>query len=216
MEFYDSKNSDFYLVTRDFKQYEYKANDGLSGEKYKKSSTGKSRNSASKEAMVKKELTELLNKFQFIYIESININIPQIVEQLTDDIIDVEYEGTRMTESKKVLKEAYQSYTNGLQNILNVFSQNITGTFNNFKSNWNISFVVPKSVDTFRDLISDDVELCIDDKGCNSVEQKGSGLQRLAVILLNFEILKRLKKKSNIIVCVDEPDIYLHEGLQKN
>ena len=215
IEFYNSKDSDFYLVTRDFKQYEFKANDGLSGEKYKKSSTGKSKNSASKESMDKKEVTELLNKFQFRYIESININIPQIVEQLTDDIIDVEYEGTRMTESKKALKEAYQNYTNGLQNILNVFSQSITGTFNNFKSNWNISFVVPKSVDTFRDLISDDVELYIDDKGCNSVEQKGSGLQRLAVILLNFEILKRLKKKSNIIVCVDEPENYLHEGLQK-
>lgn len=215
IEFYNPKNSYFYLVTRDFKQYEFRANDGLSGEKYKKSSTGKSKNSASKESMVKKEVTELLNKFQFRYIESININIPQIVEQLTDDIIDVEYKGTRMTESKKVLKEAYQSYIDGLQNILNVFSQSITGTFNNFKSNWNISFVVPKSVDTFRDLISDDVELYIDDKGCNSVEQKGSGLQRLAVLLLNFEILKRLKKKSNIIVCVDEPDIYLHEGLQK-
>lgn len=165
--------------------------------------------------MTKRELEELLGKFQFRYIESININIPQIVEQLTENIIDVEYEGTRMTESKKALKDAYESYTNGLQNILNVFSENISGTFSSFKSNWKISFAVPKSVDTFRDLISDDVELCIDDKGCNSVEQKGSGLQRLAVILLNFEILKRLKKKSNIIVCVDEPDIYLHEGLQK-
>ena len=166
--------------------------------------------------MTDKEIKEILEMIEFRYIESININIPEIVEGLTEDIIDVEYEGTRMTESKKDLKNAYEKYTTGLQNILDIFSKSITGTFNDFKDNWNISFTVPKSIDTFRDLISDDVELYIDDKGCNGVEQKGSGLQRLAVILLNFEILRRLKKKKNIIICIDEPDIYLHEGLQKN
>ena len=88
-------------------------------------------------------------------------------------------------------------------------------TVMNFKSNWNVTFKVPSSADTFRDLISDDVELLIDDKGCRGIEQKGSGLQRLAVILLNFEILKRIKHKKSYILCVDEPDIFLHDGLQK-
>ncbi len=215
LEFYDYKAEIYYSITRDFKHYDFSSNNGLSGEMYRKSSTGKTKINSTKKALDKKELNEFLSKFEFRYIESININIPQIVEQLTDDIIDVEYEGTRMTESKRVLREAYGKYTMGLQNILNVFSSDISGTFNDFRENWNISFNVPKSVDTFRDLISDDVELFIDDKGCNGVEQKGSGLQRLAVILLHFEIVARLKKKKNIIICVDEPDIYLHEGLQR-
>lgn len=215
IEFYDSDSNFFYSVSRDFKLYEFNSNNGLSGEKYHKSKTGKTKNNTTKRNLDKKELTSFIDNFEFRYIESININIPKIVEQLTEDIIDVEYKGTRMTESKKALKEAYDNYTSGLQNILNVFSNSITGTFNDFRNNWNISFSVPKSVDTFRDLISDDVEFYVDDKGCTSVEQKGSGLQRLAVILLNFEILKRLKRKKNIIVCVDEPDIYLHEGLQR-
>lgn len=211
IDFYDSDNFYFYSITRDFKEYVFNKNDGFSGEKYKKNNKSK----IYKEKMTDKEIKEILEMIEFRYIESININIPEIVEQLTEDIIDVEYEGTRMTESKKDLKNAYEKYTTGLQNILDVFSKSITGTFNEFKDNWNISFTVPKSIDTFRDLISDDVQLYIDDKGCNGVEQKGSGLQRLAVILLNFEILRRLKKKKNIIICIDEPDIYLHEGLQK-
>lgn len=33
IEFYNSKNSEFYLVTRDFKKYEFKADNGLKGEK---------------------------------------------------------------------------------------------------------------------------------------------------------------------------------------
>lgn len=215
IEFYDSDTDFYFLVTRDLKEYEFNRNDGLSGEKYQKSKTGKTKKSATKKSLDKGELANFLSMIEFRYIESININIPEIVEQLTEDIIDVEYRGTRMTDSKKALKDAYDNYTSGLQNILNVFSESITGTFNDFRNNWNISFGVSKSIDTFRDLISDDVELYVDDKGCTSVEQKGSGLQRLAVILLNFEILKRLKKKKNIIICVDEPDIYLHEGLQR-
>lgn len=165
--------------------------------------------------MDKKEAQQLLMDFEFRYIESININIPKIVEQLTDDIIDVEYKATRITESKKELREAYEKYTNGLQEILNVFSTEISDTFNEFRDNWNIAFNVQRSIGTFRDLISDDVELYIDDKGSREVGQKGSGLQRLAVILLHFEILSRLKIKKNIIVYVDEPDIYLHECMQR-
>ncbi len=33
--------------------------------------------------------------------------------------------------------------------------------------------------------------------------------------MLNFEILKRIKHKKSYIICIDEPDIFLHDGLQK-
>ena len=49
---------------------------------------------------------------------------------------------------------------------MDVFQNDISPIFNEFKSNWNVTFKVPSSADTFRDLISDDVELLIDDKGC--------------------------------------------------
>lgn len=49
------------------------------------------------------------------------------------------------------------------------------------------------------------------------IRNKGSGLQRLAIILLNLEIFRRMdtSKKESFIICIDELDIYLLEGLQK-
>ena len=46
------------------------------------------------------------------------------------------------------------------------------------------------------------------------IEGKGSGLQRLAYILLHSRIINKIKSKS-IFLLIDEPDVYLHQGLQK-
>lgn len=213
IEFWDSQSEFFYEITRDFKTFKTNFNSGLMGTKYKRTKVRKDTKETKK--LTQKETEHFLTLIEFRYIESININIPQLVEELTTDVIDVEYDKSRITANRKSLKEAYTTYTSGLQEILDVFSKDISDTFKIFKNNWNISFHVPYSAETFRDLISNDIELQVDDKGCKNVEQKGSGLQRLAVILLNFEIIKRIKNK-NYIVCIDEPDIYLHEGLQRN
>ena len=211
LTFFNSDNGFYYEISRSLKEYEEnKPFSGLKGCKYEKKNTKKISNSELKND----EISSLLKKIRFRYIESININIPKLIEELTENIIDVEYDKSRLSNSKKELSHAYKKYTEGLQEILNIFSDKISETFNNFKSEWDIKFHVPSSVQTFRDLISNDVELRIDDRGGFNTEQKGSGLQRLAVILLNFEILKRIKNKNHVI-CIDEPDIYLHEGLQK-
>lgn len=210
--FFNSNDNFYYEISRKLKDYiENQKFSGLEGSKYKKN--GKKKVS---EISLKKneEISSFLNKIRFRYIESINIDIPNLIEDLTENIIDVEYTKTRLSKTKKELYNAYKKYTKGLQEILDIFSDKISETFNNFKSEWNIKFHVPSSVQTFRDLISNDVELRIDDGGGFNTEQKGSGLQRLAVILLNFEILKRMEDKNHII-CIDEPDIYLHQGLQK-
>lgn len=211
--FFDDDEDKYYKIVRDFKYYNTKDKKYLSGISYTK--RGSLINNNSRKEMSHSEINNKLDDIEFKYIESINIDMPDLIEKLTNDVIDVEYERRRMTKSKQDLKNAYVKYTSGLQEILDVFSNAISQTFNEFKSNWSVNFNVPTSADTFRDLISDDVELLIDDKGCNGIEQKGSGLQRLAVILLNFEILKRIKCKKGYIVCIDEPDIFLHDGLQK-
>ena len=209
----DDENDEYFQITRDFKYYNIQNEKFLSGVSFTK--RGTLINKKSKKTMTFAEIKSKLELIEFRYIESINIDIPDLIEKLTNDAIDVEYEQSRMTKSKQELKNAYVKYITGLQEILDVFSNDISRIFNEFKSNWNVTFKVPSSADTFRDLISDDVELLIDDKGCRGIEQKGPGLQRLAVILLNFEILKRIKHKKSYILCVDEPDIFLHDGLQK-
>ena len=205
VDFFDTNEQVTYKITRDLKKYDGN-NLGLYGNIVEPK--------IKKKVLSLEEIESILNKISFKYVEAINVNIPFLIDQLTSDAMDVEYDKTRLSKSKKELKEAYDKYTSGLQEILNSFSRDISGTFRNFRDNWGITFKVPVSSDTFRDLISNDIELHINDKGCLNVDQKGSGLQRLAVILLNFEILKRIKNKT-CIICIDEPDIYLHEGLQR-
>jgi len=208
--FFDNKNNIYYCIIRDFKPNKDDLF-SLSGFKYK----GSSKRKLGKENIKPKDLESILNKFSFIYIESINTVIPNLINGISQDVLTLQFDKTRFSNNKKALKEAYDTYVDGLQEILNVFSNDISSTFKNFKENWKVAFHVPKSSDRFRDLISDDVSLQIEDNGSKGIDDKGSGLQRLAHILMEFEAADRIISKKDVIICIDEPDIYLHEGLQK-
>lgn len=207
IDFFDDIDKKDYIISRIF------ANDkeGFCKEGYRIDDINKRK----KIKMTIEDIESILARIKFFYIESINEIIPSVIKDITNDIIDVQYDTTRFTNSKKGLKEGYDNYVVGLQSILDSFALDISETFNSFRNNWDVKFLVPKNSLRFRDLISDEVQLSIDDKGAIGIENKGSGLQRLALILLQFEVITRLKKKFDTIICIDEPDIYLHEGLQK-
>jgi predicted ATP-dependent endonuclease of OLD family len=210
IEFYSESLDCYYSLIRDFKIF----NEGdvpLSGVKY----NGSNKRKINKITLDEIQINAIIKDFEFIYIESVNTIIPDLIEKITQDMITIEYDKVRFSKSKSELRTAYNTYVDGLQSILNGFSEEISETFRIFKNNWSIKLDVPKNSDTFRDLISDDVTLSIEDLGPNGIQEKGSGLQRLALILLNFEIADRITKKKNIFICIDEPDIFLHEGLQK-
>lgn len=208
--FLDSSSQIYYCISRNMKDYSFDHN-GLSGYTYQFNG----RKKINKYPISQDELKNFVNKIEFVYIESINTLIPELIEKLTSGIIDVQYNKTRFTESKKNLKESYDAYVNGLQEILTNFSNEISDVFMSFQTNWSVKLNVPCNSNSFRDLISDDVKLTLNDNGSDGIEEKGAGLQRLATILLTFEMLKRMKQNKHIIVCIDEPDVYLHEGLQK-
>lgn len=208
--FYDSSESIYYCISRDLKKYS-QDNSGLSGYSFKYNGTKKV-NMGKKDP---EELKKFLGKIKFTYIESINTFIPELISNLTEDMIDIQYNKVRFTQSKKNLKDAYETYVDGLQEILDAFSKEISETFRIFQEQWHVQFNVPKKSETFRELISDDVTLTLNDSGSEGILDKGAGLQRLATILLTFEMLSRLKKTKQMIVCIDEPDAYMHDGLQK-
>lgn len=208
--FFDSELNTYYEISRNMKDYSA-VNCGLSGisyELYKKKKTNT-------QTLITSGIEDFINKIQFVYIESINVVMPELIHSLTEDMIDVQYNKTRFTDSKRGLKESYEKYVDGLQEIMNSFSEDISEVFKGFQENWSVKFLVPKNSDTFRNLISDDVELTIDDEASQGIVEKGAGLQRLAAILLSFEMLTRMRKRKQIIICIDEPDVFLHEGLQK-
>lgn len=211
LTFWDDITNKYFVMCRDMKNYSenfpYESLSGYineqHGRKIKKLNLGK------------EQILEFFEQMEFVYIESINTFIPELIGKITDGIIDVEYDKSRFSQSKRALKEAYDTYVDGLSEILGSFANDISDTFRNFRENWKVEFVVPRNSDTFRDLISEDVKLLLNDNGSIGVIDKGAGLQRLATILLKFEILSRIDKKKNIFVFIDEPDAYLHEGLQR-
>lgn len=102
----------------------------------------------------------------------------------------------------------------GLVDVLNDLAEEINPTFQEFNENWEVGFEYDSDVKKFRDLISSDVEFFFNDKSNRSIEAKGSGLQRLGFILMHSRILSKIRNKQPILL-IDEPDIYLHQGLQK-
>lgn len=161
------------------------------------------------------ECIDFLRKIKFYFLEAANMIIPDMINEISDNILTSEFTKSRFSQSKKELKTAYDKYVDGLQLVLDEFAESISETFKMFKDNWDVKFIVPKKSNSFRELISEDVELTINDQGSLGIEDKGSGLQRLASILLQIETAQRGKNGDTIIFCVDEPDIFLHEGMQK-
>lgn len=210
--FWDDLNDIYYVISRDMKLYsETSPNNSLSGFSFKLDGKKKK----DKQALTSEKIAAIMGQIEFVYIESINTFIPELIGKITEGIINVEYDKVRFSQSKRALKEAYDTYIDGLSAILGTFANDISNTFKFFRDDWKVEFIVPRNSETFRDLISEDVRLSLDDNGSVGVLDKGAGLQRLATILLNFEMLSRIGRKKSIIVCIDEPDAYLHEGLQK-
>lgn len=59
-------------------------------------------------------------------------------------MIDVQYDRARFTQSKKALKESYEDYVDGLNEILTGFADEISNTFKSFQDEWSVKFLVPK------------------------------------------------------------------------
>lgn len=208
--FHNDKTNKFYCIVRKMDKF-CKGEEDLFGYKY----VLKGKTKTDKNQMNSKEIEDLLEQIEFVYVESINVLMPELIDKLTNDVIDVQYNKARFSETKKKLKESYDLYVDGLREIMDSFAEDISQTFKDFQTNWSVKFNVPKYSETFRQLISDDVYLQLDDCGSIGIEDKGAGLQRLATILLQFEMLGRLHTKKQVIACIDEPDVYLHEGLQR-
>lgn len=200
------KNNVEYIITREF------GVDGIENEQIEKISTVEGE--TDREIQETKEIPKILNQIAFFFIPAINISFPNLINNLIDDVYELEYEKTRFSGLKKDLKDSFDNYTSGLIEILNKLASEINPIFKEFNDNWSVSFENTTDVKKFKDLISEDVEFYLNDLSNRNIQGKGSGLQRLGYILLHSKMIAKLKKKS-VILCIDEPDVYLHQGLQK-
>lgn len=165
----------------------------------------------------KNQIEKFLKKIDFFYLESINISFPKTISVLiNEDFFDIEFGRSRLSKDKKKIKDSLVKAQNGIQKVLNDLVKEIDPIFKEFEENWGIGFDVPKDYNRFRELLSNDIEFKLIDDTQTPIHSKGSGLQRLAHILINLRIIQKLSESGkSCILLIDEPDIFLHSGIQK-
>ncbi|EAJ9110048.1 hypothetical protein EJC82_08215, partial [Campylobacter jejuni] len=164
-----------------------------------------------------KDINSFLEEINFFFLEAINISFPPTIKILIDEVLEMETAGRRISGSKKILKEKIETVLNELQGVLNELSNNISPLLEKYKEGWSFGFDVPKEIESFKDLLIAKTDFFIKDNSQHkTLHSKGSGLQRLSHILMHFRILDKLRKNNDSwIIAIDEPDVYLHFGLQK-
>lgn len=168
--------------------------------------------------MDEKEIEKKLEEINFFFLTSINVSFPEAIKYImNNDVIDLETEQTRMSGKKWAMKKKIEEVLDDLKSILTLLSDNITPLLSNYKKGWGVAFDLPTEVNTFRDLMIWETDFYIEDKSnSKAIDAKGSWLQKLCHILIYFRIIEKLnEKKKKAIICIDEPDVYLHSWLQK-
>lgn len=200
-------DGEIYKITRDFQL------DGL------KATSGESRKyeNGSKIAhpLSDRVIKSFLDSVYFFFVESVNVSFPSLINTLIDDIYDIEYSDSRFKGLKRDLKEYFDSYTQGLLGVLKDLSDEINPVFREYKDNWGVDFDLGIDVKKFRDLITNQIMFYISDGSNKNIAGKGSGLQKLAHILMHARIIEKIKPGRPIFLLVDEPDVFLHQRLQK-
>ncbi|WP_027327540.1 ATP-dependent nuclease [Helicobacter pametensis] len=165
----------------------------------------------------KKEIKNFLKNINFFFLEAINISFPETIQILVDDVFGLETAKKRIGSRKQALKNKVIDILQGLKEILDDLASNISPIFERYKEEWGLGFDVPQKVENFRDLLIARTDFYIQDKSNGKkLDSKGSGLQRLSHILMHFRILEKfIDSNKNWIIAIDEPDVYLHTGLQK-
>jgi len=194
-------NKDIYQITRDWN----KNKEEFSGKK-------------NKNKLSAKEVSDFINKINFFYLPSINMSFPEAIKYIMNsDIIDLETGKTRMSGKKGEMKNAIEKVLGDLKFILDSLGEHISPLLDKYKEGWGVAFDISSEVNSFRDLMIGEIDFYIKDKSnSKAIDAKGSGLQRLCHILMYFRIIEKLnEKKQKVILCIDEPNVYLHSGLQK-
>lgn len=196
-------NDDIFEITKKFG-----IEDGLCASTEGK--TYKQQTSKNKSKIENVKVEEILKNFEIFFIESINVNFPELINKIINEVYEQEFSRSRINSE---LRNAFSKYIDGVLGKLNSLAKEISSDFKLFNENWGVEFDSKTDVKKFTDLINDDIEFLIKDNSNKYLDAKGSGLQKLAYILLVCRLIENLKHKS-IILLIDEPDTFLHNKLQ--
>lgn len=162
------------------------------------------------------EVKEILVKFKFLYLESHNINLPQLISVILENegLLPLDNKRKKQSEPLKKLEQFIKLSQTAIADIekdINSYFRELT----DFESILNgkeikINFA---EFDKLRDVVKTMTSITLNDGNEHCIASKGSGAQR-AVFLSLMQFISQNSKK-NIIWGIDEPESFLQPKLQK-
>jgi predicted ATP-dependent endonuclease of OLD family len=164
------------------------------------------------------EIIGFMSGFKFTYIQSNNIDLPSLIATyFTDEILPgLDRLRRRQTEPLNLLnefivksKDAVLDIERGITSELHKFTHAVSDVN---PSDWQVKVLFPE-FDYLREAISNLVTYTLFDSNDRPLDTKGSGIQRLLLLAL----IKYVSQNSslNVIWALDEPEVFLQPGLQR-
>lgn len=170
--------------------------------------------------LTSKEIDKFLKDFWYIFVEASNVNLPKIVA----DVVKTDVLSTGLDHLRKkqdipldILEKFVDASREALKNIeteIGAYFQEFIKKNDSIKGlkKWDIEINFPE-FDNLREAISDMITFTLYDTNRKKLDFKGSGIQRLLFLSLVRYISSNTRK--NIIWGIDEPEVFLQPGLQK-
>lgn len=171
-----------------------------------------------KDILSQDECKNIVFKYKFIFIESNNVDLPEIISRIFKNnvLTDLDKLRKKQQEPLNLLREFFEKSQNAVKKI----EDDINSEFNRFVCNvdgidtseWECKVIFPE-FDYLREAISRLVTFTLKDTNDRNINTKGSGIQRMILLSLISYISKDSKEK--IIWGIDEPEVFLQPLLQK-
>jgi predicted ATP-dependent endonuclease of OLD family len=159
---------------------------------------------------------ELLSKFHFLYVESNNINLPNLISVVLekDGLLPLDSKRSKQSKPLKKLSEFIELSQRAISDIemrINECFKQLTDFDGILKDKEiRINFA---EFDKLRDIVKTMTSITLYDGNDHGIASKGSGAQR-AVFLALIQFISQNSKR-NIIWGIDEPEAFLQPRLQK-
>lgn len=169
--------------------------------------------------ITEEESRKILNSFKFIFVESSNINLPEIIREIFKEKALTKLDKKRSTQ-KNALEALNEFYNKSFEAIKSI-ETDITNEFKKFIgekifdtdiNNWKLKVNFPE-VNLLREAITNQIGFTLEDNNDYPLETKGSGIQKIILVSLISYVVNSIERK--IIWGIDEPEAFLQPLLQK-
>lgn len=171
-----------------------------------------------KRKLTESEINTILDKFQFVFLQSSNINIPELIAKIVNtEILDLGLKNkkgqdkalNKLQEFINISEQMVKSIEDSITNMIRTTTYDIPGIDT---KNWKINIGFP-AFEKLADAVSGMTEFTVFDTNDYKLDTKGSGIQKIIL----FSLIRYMSSKKNKIFIwgLDEPEAFLQPSLQK-